>query len=920
MFSYETITFVTYHMKLLRKFRLKYLLTGMLTVVLLFTVTWKTAARHASPVEFCTGLTTWQDTTKPLSNKDSALKRTNPTNDTVPVRRSLDTGQLIITTDTFSLKLSKDTLDAPVEYEAEDSAVVMVKEKKIILYGRTTTKYKDITLTAPTVELDQQTNILTATSSKDSLGEIVERARFKQAENDFQSDTIRFNFKTQRGLTKNTFTQQGELYVKGDDIKKINASTVYVKSARFTTCNLDEPHFAFRTNKLKIINNKIAISGPTHPEFEGVPVPIYLPFGFYPLSQGRHSGLLPATFEANEQYGLGLIGLGYYKVINEYYDITFRANVYSYGGWTANISPSYRKRYRYNGGLNFSIQNTKINFKGDPDYLKNKSYFITWNHNVDSRARPGTNFSASVNAGSSKYNELVPNNPNINFQNQLSSSITYSKTWTGKPYNLTLSANHNQNNRSRLINVSIPDVGFTVTTIYPFQSQEAVGTPKWYEKLGIAYSGTFRNQISFYDTAFKLRQLLDTLQWGAQHNIPISLSLPPVLGGRIVISPSVSYNQIWIAQKFRRSWDTAARKVDTSINKGFYTDHQMQMGIGLSTALFGTFNFKHSKIIAIRHTFRPSISASYKPDLSRQHFYSTQIDTSGHTVRFSEFDGSLYGFYPEGRYGGIGLTIDNSLEAKYRSRKDTGDAAIKKIRLIDGFGLSTGYNFIADSFRLSTVQLYFRSTLFEKINITAGATLDPYEVDKRGFRVNKLAWQGGKVGRITTGNVAISTEFKSKPKDAKVEEQRKQEDKQRFSDPALIGDQQRLMDYMRQNPGEFVDFNIPWRLSISFSLFFSERMKSDYSGFETDFSANTNFQGSFSLTPKWNFSLNGYYNLDTRKLQTFQMSISRDMHCWQMSIGVTPVGPYRFFNISINPKAAVLQDLRINRTRSFTNF
>ena len=632
--------------------------------------------------------------------------------------------------------------------------------------------------------------------------------------------------------------------------------------------------------------------------------------------------MLPATFEANEQYGLGLIGLGYYKVINEYYDITFRANVYSYGGWTANISPSYRKRYRYNGGLNFSIQNTKINFKGDPDYLKNKSYFLTWNHNVDSRARPGTNFSASVNAGSSKYNELVPNNPNINFQNQLSSSITYSKTWTGKPYNLTLSANHNQNNRSRLINVSIPDVGFTVTTIYPFQSKEFVGTPKWYEKLGIAYSGTFRNQVSFYDTAFQLKRLLDTLQWGAQHNIPISLSLPPILGGRIVVSPSVSYNQIWIAQKFRRSWDTTAEKVDTSIKKGFYTDHQMQFGIGLSTAIFGTFNFKHSRIIAIRHTIRPSISASYKPDLSRQHFYSTQIDTAGHNFRFSEFEGSLYGFYPEGRYGGIGLTIDNNLEMKWRSKKDTGDAAIKKIRLIDGFGLSTGYNFIADSFRLSPIQLYFRSTLFEKINITAGATLDPYQVDKRGFPVNKLVWEGNKfsLGRISTGNIAISTEFKSKPKDPKVEEKRKQEEKQQFSDPAMIGDQQRLMDYMRQNPGEFVDFNIPWRLSISFSLFFSERMKADYSGFETDFSANTNFQGSFSLTPKWNFSVNGYYNLDTRKLQTFQMSISRDMHCWQMSIGVTPVGPYRFFNISINPKAAVLQDLRINRTRSFTNF
>ena len=391
--------------------------------------------------------------------------------------------------DTFSLKVSKDSLDAPMMYEAADSAVVMVQDKKIILYGKTKTTYKDVLLTAPKVELDQQTQIVTAYNQKDSTGAILENAKFRDGSSEFTSDTIRYNFKSQIGLTKNTYTQEGEIIVHGESAKKVDESTTFIKRARFTTCNLDDPHFAFLTNKMKVINKKLAISGPAHPEFEGVPVPIYLPFGFYPLSQGRHSGIIKPEFTSNEEYGLGLEGLGYYKVLSPYWDVKVYGNIYSYGAWSAHVNPTYRKRYRYSGQFNMSIQKTKRNFEGDPDFFKNTSYFVTWSHSVDSRARPGTNFSASVNAGSTKYNTYVPNNAQVNFQNQLGSSIAYSKTWAGKPYNLTLSANHNQNNRTHLINMSLPDATFSVSTLYPFQSKNFAGTPKWYQKLGIGYTG-----------------------------------------------------------------------------------------------------------------------------------------------------------------------------------------------------------------------------------------------------------------------------------------------------------------------------------------------------------------------------------------------------------------------------------------------
>ncbi|MGB3005076.1 MAG: putative LPS assembly protein LptD, partial [Chitinophagaceae bacterium] len=433
---------------------------------MLCTITWKTAASVAQNPDFRKALTSSTDTTRPINRIPVTTSVIISGADTSKLPAK-DTSVLKEKVDTFNLKISKDSLDAPLKYAAEDSVVILIAAKKILMYGKTKTDYKDITLTAPNVEVDQQTQIVTAVNRKDSTGAVAEPAHFKSGESEFTSDTIRYNFKTQVGLTKNTYSEQGEFLVIGDLAKKVSPTTTFIKKARFTTCLLDDPHFAFVTPQMKVINKKLAVSGPAHLEFEGVAVPIYLPFGFYPISQGRHSGLMPPQFTANEQYGLGLEGLGYYKVLSEYWDARVYGNIYSYGGWTMNVNPTYRKRYRYSGTFNVSIQNTKLNFKGDPDFLKNKSYFVTWSHSVDGKARPGTSFSASVNAGSTKFNQLIPNSNRLNFQNQLGSSIAYSKTWAGKPYNLTVSANHNQNNATRLINVSLPDAGFSVSTLYP---------------------------------------------------------------------------------------------------------------------------------------------------------------------------------------------------------------------------------------------------------------------------------------------------------------------------------------------------------------------------------------------------------------------------------------------------------------------
>lgn len=816
-----------------------------------------------------------------------------------------------------TLKLSKDSIDAPIDYNASDSGILIVDTREFFLYGKAKTNYQDLKIEAATIRYNQQSKMVKAYGSTDSTGKLDSKPVFLQGEMKSISDTISFNMESGKGLTKNTFFQEGEIFVNALSLKKMSDSVVYAKKARFTTCNLDTPHFAFRTGRMKIINNKLGISGPTFPEFEGVPMPIGIPFGIFPLNRGRHSGILAPAFTASEDFGLGLEGLGYYKVINDYLDFTTRANIYSYGGWNVNLNSKYIKRYAFTGGFNLTLQNTKTlnRFGGTGDeFNESKSFMLNWSHSRDNRARPGTSFSANVNFGSSRFNRLLLNNPMQNFQNQLSSSISYSKDWRGK-YNLSVNANHNQNNNLRLVNLQLPTVNFNVVTLYPFQSKEQIGAGKWYEKIGIGYSGNIQNQLSFYDTAFNFKRLLDTAQWGAVHNIPISMSLPAL--GPVTISPSISYEERWYGQRFIRSWNSVNKKVDTVKYRGINTARQMSFGISAATRIFGTYTFgKNSNIKGIRHEIRPTISMNYQPDMAAAYHYTTQIDTTGRTYRFSQYEGGIIGSFSEGRFGGIGFGVDNLLEMKVRDKSDT-TAKDKKVKLIEGFGFSSSYNMLADSFKLGNFNLYARSTLFEKVNINASATLDPYNVDSMGYRLKTYAFdpRALKFGRITSGSIAISTSFSSKSKDGKTEK-----DREIPIDPFLTPDeQQRQLQFAKSNPAEFTDFNIPWTLSFSYSLSFSKQLKPDYSGFETRTFSSLNFNGDFSLSEKWKVGGSGYYDVSMGGLQQFSMFISREMHCWQMSINVMPVGIFRSFNITVNPKSGILRDLKINRSRVFSN-
>lgn len=837
--------------------------------------------------------------TLPHVKKDSLLKDTT-------IRTHVDT--------VFLPKLSKDSLDAPVKAEAKDSIVLDVPEKKFYLYGEASTVYKDISLKAAQISVDQSQGILNAKYALDTAGNRIGKPLFKQADQSFESDSIQYSFKNKKAAIYNTVSQQGNGFVYSNRAKKDADNSIYSYGAAYTTCDLDTPHFRLVAKKVKVIPNKLMVSGPAHLEIEGIPTPLFIPFAIFPITQGQRTGILPPTYEVNLQKGIGLVGGGYYLGLGDHFDLTLRGDLYSYGSWNLTINPSYRRRYRYAGNFNLSIANTRFGDPKTPDFNQSKDFRILWSHSMDSKARPGISFSASVNAGTSTFNQYNVINPALRLNNTLSSSIAFSKTWQGKPFNLTLSANHNQNTSTRQVFITLPEAAFTVNTVYPFQSKNFSGAPKWYEKIGLSYTMNARNTVDFVDTTLFTKTMFDRFQAGVQHQVPINFSLQ--LLRNLTFSPNINYTERWYSKRFIKSWNEAEQKLDTAVQRGFFATREVSAGVSFSTALYGMAQFKSGKIRAIRHVVRPNIGFNYKPDLAAKDYYRVRIknDTTSFDQLFSYYDGTLFGPPSLGRFGGISFGVDNNLEMKVFSKNDTTRQG-KKVKLLDGFGINGSYNMAADSNRLSVFTVYARTLLFDKINISATGVIDPYAKDARGRVIrDTYVWQVGKpsIGKLTNGSISMSTSFKSKEKGEKKKAPASGE-----APATSLEQQQQRLQQLYKTPGLDADFSIPWRLDLSYSVSFNKQPRFNFLGDTTIVSQSLSFNGDFNLTPKWKIGLTSGFDFLNRQLTYTTVSISRDLHCWQMAINIVPMGTYRSFSITISPKDGVLRDLRINRTRTF---
>ena len=822
---------------------------------------------------------------------------------------------------------SPDSIDAPIHYKAKDSIVMQIPKKRILLYGSGDTKYKETNITAERISFDQENGMVQATKVTDTAGKTIGRPVMTDNGQSFESDTMLFNISSRKAKIYNTRSVYGEGYITSQQSKRLADNTIFGFKNTFTTCDLDTPHFQFRARRIKVIPDKLVISGPANLEIEGIPTPLFIPFAIFPITQGQRSGILPPQYVVNQQKGIGLENGGYYLGLGDNFDLTMRGDVYSYGSWSLTASPTYRKRYKYNGGLNLSFANTRF---GDPEvkseFSTSRDFRVTWNHSMDSKARPGVNFGAAVNFGTSSYNKYNVYDYNTRVNNNIGSSITFSKTWQGKPYNLTMGLNHSQNLSTRDVSVSFPDATFTVNTIYPFQPKEMAGTPKWYEKIGISYNTILRNQANFKDSLFGKQAMFDAMQTGMQHNIPISFSIP--VFKTFTLSPGINYTEYWYTKKFVRKWnpqkwnpglDTTGA-IDTTYVPGFYSARDISASVSLSTAMYGMYTFsKNSKIKAIRHVMRPTLSMSYRPDLSSQYYHELQYNNAGDKQMVSDFDGAIIGVPSPGAFGGINFGLDNNLEMKVFSRKDTTGHHEKKIKLLDGFGINGSYNLVADSFKLSTFSLYARTNLFDKLNISASGNIDPYQVDARGRRLDKYVWQQGKIslGRLTNASISMSTSFQSKDKKSVAKEQKIDSLQNMQTGDAAFAAQQRQLAQVRNNPGEYVDFDIPWRIDLSYSLSYTNTIIPDSGGVVKRITQYVSFNGDFSLTPKWKIGLNSGFDFTNMQIAYTNMYISRDLHDFNLSINLIPFGTYRQFSFTISAKAGLLRDLRLNRTRQF---
>ena len=863
-----------------------------------------------------------------IPKKKTAISSTKQIDSTKKSITKSKTSILTVEKDTDTIKIDsikpkKAFLDGKVRYKADNYAKIDQKKKIITLYDQAELYYQDVELKSGIIVMDYEKNEVYAGRIKDSTGTYTQYPNFKQGANVIEPDSIRFNFKTKKALIWNSRSDQGEFKIKAAITKKENDSVYFLKGARFTTSkDVDNPEYYFQTNKVKFIPGKKVVTGLTNMVIANVPTPIALPFAFFPMSKETSiSGLILPSYNDSNNRGFSLQNLGYYFALSDNYDLTVLGDYYTNGSYGLRFESSYAKRYNYRGNLNVRFENLITSERGYPDYLKQNIYNIQWSHSKDSKSNPNSSFSASVNLGSSKYFRQSINQVNIgsNLNNTLSSSISYSKTFTSVPQvRMSLTATHSQNTQTEEINMTLPTLQLSVDRIYPFVGKDGV-RKGLLKNINLQYNLNGRNSIVTSDSLFFKPQMFRDAKVGFQHSIPLSTNFK--LFKYFSASSSLNYEEIWYTKTIERSYDVDQSKViDKTIN-GFDAFRTYSFSSSVGTTIYGTFNFGNDKKIkSIRHVMRPSVSYGYTPSFEK--YYDTYASDASGTInkQYTRFENGIFGAPGLNNSNTLGFDLSNTFEAKVTD-KDSTKVEPKKIMLLNNLNLSTSYNLDADgvtSLAFSPIRVSGGTTLLDnKMNVNFGATLDPYAIDNSGNRINVFNIDnGGSLFRMTSSNMTLNYSLSSKGKDDKkdknIQSQRNggRED-DLFGTNTDLGDSRRSQfEDEEETDGEdkiseFFNSKLPWDMTFAYSLTYgNNNRENQIIGNSIMISANAD------ITPKWKAGVSTGYDFVQKGVTFTQLRFERDLLSWRMDFNWSPFGTNANWGFFIGIKSGVLSDIK----------
>ena len=855
---------------------------------------------------------------------------------------------------------SKNALDMPVNYSAEDSITFDYGRSRANLYGGGKVQYQNLELEADIINIAIDSSLVHATGRTDSTGNVVGKPLFRQGQDEYEPDSISYNFRTRKAFISNVYTQQGEGYMKSMDGKRDSCGTMYIKKAFYSTCDAEHPHFYLNMTRAKMRPGKDVVFGPTYLVVCDVPMPLAIPYGFFPFKSKYSSGFIMPSYGDETSRGFYLREGGYYFAFNDYVDAKILGDIYTKGSWALSGQSTYKKRYRFSGNLYISYQHTQTGEKNMPDFAVNKSFKVTWSHRQDPKANPTQSFSASVNFATSSYerNNLVSMyNPESYTQSTRTSSIAYSKSFPN--IGLTLSGTFNlaQNVRDSSIAVTLPNLTIQLNRFYPFKRKKMAGKERWYEKIGMSYSGTLTNSINTKENLLFKSSLTKDWRNGMRHQIPINASFTVLK--YINVTPNFTFVDRMYSKKVMQSWDEERRAVQRDTVYGFYNVYNFNMGVSANTKLYGFYTpmpwFGGKKIKAIRHMVTPSVSFSYSPDFSKPMwgFYDTYVRTDANgnvsTVTYSPFNGSPYGTAPSGMNGSVQFDVTNNLEMKLRSERDsTGE---KKISLLDELGMSMSYNMAAKKKPWSDLSMRLRLKLTKSYTFSMNAVFATYayEFDKNGnvFVGDHTEWGQGRFGRFQGMNQNLHYTFNNqtfkkllgmRDKVTKRFSSQDEEDEDLYyededeADPTMQNvDPDRKKGRERKGEEEssevdadgYLKFKMPWSLTVSYGVSMRENTSAQINPkrmrYPYRFSQTLNFSGNVSIAEGWNINFSSGYDFNYKKLSMTTVSLARDLHCFSMSCSMV-ISPYTSFNFLFACKAGTLADaLRWRKQSSYSS-